>query len=212
VTLVRPKPGAAFACPALPRFGVAADQAAFIARQLSGIPVPPVQARESEERGGIPNEAGFYAWWTLSGAIPEVPPQPHPTARATDLFYVGIAPRDATSTSTIRSRVLDFHLGGNTGSSSLRQAVAALLLDSLALAPRRATKKVVLPKEDNKRLSTWFEEHLLLTWCKFPEPWSIEDLVIAVLRPPLNLAKNSAHPFYPALKTSRRRFRAAAHS
>ena len=102
------------------------------------------------------------------------------------------------------------HIGGNTGSSTFRFALASLLLTTLRLHPRRRTKKFVLDGEENARLRGWQETNLKLTWCERPNPWEIEGDVIATMKPPLNAAGNSAHPFYPTLKASRAAFRAAA--
>lgn len=48
-------------------------------------------------RRTLPDRNGVYAWWTDMQAIPGVPPQPHPREETRELFYVGIAPRDARS-------------------------------------------------------------------------------------------------------------------
>lgn len=66
----------------------------------------------------LPAKNGLYAWWTCEGAIPGVPTQPHPRDRALALFYVGIAPRDAKSSASLKSRIVKNHLVGNTGSST----------------------------------------------------------------------------------------------
>ncbi len=47
--------------------------------------------------------------------------------------HVGIAPSDAMSAATIRTRVLRNHLGTPLGSSTLRRSLAALLLGDLRM-------------------------------------------------------------------------------
>lgn len=73
----------------------------------------------------------MYTWWTERGATPGVSAQPHPSEEALELCYVGIAPRDAKSSATLEPRIVDSHLGGNTGSSTFHLALAALLIDTL---------------------------------------------------------------------------------
>lgn len=183
---------------------------AIIVEALRGNPVDLVTARKPATDGGLPPEAGFYAWWTKRESIPGVPTNPHPSTPSLDLFYVGIAPVGPTSSSNLRSRVIGNHMSGNTGSSTFRLTLAALLLDALDLHPRRAAKKVVLAADENASLSRWQEEHLSLTWCVSPDPWDGEDDVIELMAPPLNLAGNSRHPFHPTLTAARSSFRTHA--
>jgi hypothetical protein len=90
-------------------------------------PVSVVTARLPAERGGAPAVSGFYAWWLADlAALPDVPTSPHPTAQL-GLVYLGIAPKDDASAQTIRTRVLEKHLGAALGSSTLRRALAAFL-------------------------------------------------------------------------------------
>jgi hypothetical protein len=166
--------------------------------------------RASDAERGIPREPGFYAWWAATGAIKGVPPNPNPMVEGLDLFYVGISPRNARSTRNLRARVVDNHLNGNTGSSTFRLTLASLLLETLKLTPLRRGKKVILPPDQNTKLSRWQRDHLRLTWCVQPEPWLYEEGVIRTLAPPLNIATNAQHPFYVTLRAARAGFRAAA--
>lgn len=161
-------------------------------------------------RAKLPARSGVYAWWTHRGAIPGVPSQPHPREGTLELFYVGIAPRDTKSSATLKSRISENHLGGNTGSSTFRFALAALLIDTLRLTPHRSETKYVLPAAQNQALSAWQREHLKLSWVEHDAPWLIEGEIIAVLKPPLNLAGNEAHPFHSTMSGARDRFRKAA--
>jgi hypothetical protein len=181
--------------------------------QISALIRAPVEltvVRAPETEGGIPALPGLYAWWVKAGALPVVPPMPHPSAPGWNLLYIGIAPRNDLSPTTIRSRVLTQHLGGSTGSSTFRLSLAALLIDTLAFHPVRRKNDFVLPRAENVKLSEWQREHLRLTWVAQPAPWTIEPLVIAALNPPLNLDHNSAHPFHRTMTAARARFRAAA--
>lgn len=189
----------------------------YVVQRLYRVPVRPEDAKRSPLAGGLPEAAGFYAWWLVPGALPGVPSQVHPGDDThLDVLYVGIAPGYATSQQTMRSRVLNNHLGGNTGSSTFRFSLAALLLEAEGFQPTmkksKKTTKYVLSREDNRRLSNWQQVNLSLTWCEQPEPWKgeLEKRVIAAMQPPMNLAENSSHPFHRTMSAARSRFREAA--
>lgn len=182
-----------------------------VVKALYAVPVAPDVARRAPSEGGLPKRHGFYAWWLVPGSLPHVPRQPHPRDDVDlDLLYVGIAPNSATSKQTLRSRVLKNHLGGNTGSSTFRLSLAAILMDSENFQPRMTTTKYVLTRDDNHRLSDWQRSNLFLTWCERTEPWTVEGGVIATMQPPMNLADNSSHPFHRTMTAARRGFRDAA--
>jgi hypothetical protein len=127
-----------------------------------------------------------------------------------DILYVGIAPSGPGSKSTIRSRVIRNHLRGNIAASTLRLTLASLLHAELQLAPRKATKKVVLRQVENAKLSAWQQSNLLITWHAVANPWELEAGVIAELRPTLNLDDNAEDSFFAELKKLRQVFRASA--
>src|SRR5664280_3056770 len=138
---------------------------------------PTVSVAEALAEGGIPAAEGFYAWWASKKTLPEVPVYPHPN-EPWRLLYIGIAPgrdpatrRSQSPPSTIRSRVTRQHIGGNTGSSTLKLALAALLVDERGYRPRRRSKKVVLDRTENLDLTEWQKEHLRLTWAVRTTPW-----------------------------------------
>ena len=157
----------------------------------------------------LPDEPGFYAWWTKPGSIPHVPPCPHPRIPDLHLFYVGISPSGPTSRQTIRKRVIGNHMRGNTGSSTFRLTLASLLFEAKGWSPIRKTD-ALLVREENAALSTWQQQHLRIAWAPYPRPWEIEHEVIRQLQPPLNLAGNKTHPFAGELSAARRRFKDAA--
>lgn len=158
----------------------------------------------------LPAENGIYAWWTTRGTIPEVPERLHPRDETLQLFYIGIAPKDSKSSARLKSRIVGNHLGGNTGSSTFRFALAALLMDTLGFTPHLTKTKYVLPNSQNQALSAWQRQHLKLTWVEHDQPWLIEEGIIVALGPPLNLAGNASHPFHSTLSEARARFREAA--
>jgi hypothetical protein len=98
----------------------------------------------------------------------------------------------------------------DTGSSTFRYVLAALLLDELGLVPLARGEKVVLTREDNRALSHWQRDALRLSWCIRRQPWEIEDEVIALMQPPLNCAANASHPFYPRVRAARAEVRQRA--
>jgi hypothetical protein len=170
------------------------------------------QVRSPVASGGIPASHGVYAWWARKGSIPGVPPSSHPKDAGFGLFYVGIAPRNSKSRANLRSRVVGNHLSGNTGSSTFRYTLAALLLPKLVLHPFVRGKSFILPSDENRRLSSWRHENLSLTWAEIEEPWVVERQVIETLKPPLNLAENRQHSFHSVLSNARAEFRTLARS
>src|SRR4051794_25700195 len=89
-------------------------------------PLCSVREAHAAPPGGLPNAPGLYAWWVLPDAIQGIEGPDHPT-ESMQLLYVGIAPKDNDSRASVRSRVRGQHLGGNVGSSTFRQSLAALL-------------------------------------------------------------------------------------
>lgn len=183
-----------------------------VSAALATEPLSLAAALEPQDAGGLPAKPGFYAWWVGRETIVGVPHDPHSTVPELGLLYVGISPKRPGSKGLIRSRVIDHHVRGNTASSTFRFALASLLLDELKLSPRATVKKVVLDRDDNRRLREWQFDHLSLTWCERERPWEVEDDVIALMQPPLNCAANESHPFYPHVSAAREAFRAAARS
>jgi hypothetical protein len=159
--------------------------------------------------GGLPESPGLYAWWMVPGVIHGVTGPSHP-AQPFELLYVGIAPKDGQSRATLRSRIRGQHLGGNIGSSTFRQSLAALRFEAMGWTTRWSGTRAQLSPEDNRALSDWQREHLRLAWVECPRPWTIEAQVIALMQPPLNLADNASHPLYHRLKKLRSKLRDSA--
>jgi hypothetical protein len=164
-------------------------------------------AKRVPSEGGVPAVAGLYAWWSREGAIPGLPERPHPTEPTLSLLYVGISPARLASSQTLRGRVLRNHLCGNTGSSTFRFTLAALLCEPRGWSPTKRNMKYLLNDADNEELSGWQRENLALTWAVRERPWEIEAEVIAAMEPPLNLAANGKHPFAANIREARTAFR-----
>ena len=179
-----------------------------VVQVLLAEPVALSRAQLPGPQGGAPPEPGLYAWWAPKGSIPGIEGPPHPSAEL-ELLYVGIAPSRSTSKARLRSRLLGNHAGGNTGASTLRRSLAALLTDSQGYRTRWTTRTVLHP-EDETRLTEWMRAHLSLTWAVHPAPWHVEAAVIARLQPPLNQADNRAHPLYEIVRDARARWKRSA--
>jgi hypothetical protein len=174
---------------------------AAVVPALRALPRPLPEVSGPADDGGAPTEPGLYAWWSVPGSVPGITGPRHPEADL-ELLYVGIAPSRATSRATLRSRLLGNHASGNTGSSTLRRSLAALLTESQGYRTRWTSRTVLLP-EDEQRLTAWMREHLSVAWAVHPAPWEVEAAVIEALRPPLNQADNSAHPLYAVVREAR---------
>jgi hypothetical protein len=183
--------------------GVAEVQEAITA--LTATPLPLDVAKPQ-----LPKAGGLYAWWIVNNALAGVPSNKHPSADDHDLIYIGVAPHAETSASTLKSHVVGNHMRGNIAASPLRQKLAALLLEELALTPIKNGHKVTLSRQQNTQLSHWQQQHLRLTWHPTPRPWLLEPAVITALAPPLNLADNSSHPFHKTLSEARQKLQQAA--
>ena len=167
------------------------------------------EARRPPTEGGLPERAGLYAWWMTPGAIRNLKGPRHLT-EPLELLYVGIAPKDARSSATLRSRIRGQHLGGNIGSSTFRQSLAALLFEEFGWTTRWSGSRTQLSPDDNRALSVWQRDYLRLAWAEQREPWTTEGRIISLMQPPLNLAGNASHPLYRQLKAHRLRLRSSA--
>ena len=154
----------------------------------------------------VPSVPGLYAvhgsasTWRALGLGD--PPDERP-------LYVGKAEK------SLASRDVRTHFStGKTGSSTLRRSVAALLRDELDLVacPRNVSKpghfaNFGLEPASDERVSKWMLELLFLTTWSSPAGTvldEVETAVLAVLRPPLNLAKVDT-PWRRGLKAARSR-------
>jgi hypothetical protein len=164
------------------------------------------EAHRKPNDGGVPEVPGVYAWWMSAGVITGLKGPAHPTEQL-ELLYVGIAPKNAQSRATLRSRIRGQHLGGNIGSSTFRQSLAGLLFEDQGWITCWSGSRMQPVPEHNRALGEWQHDHLRLAWVERTRPWSIEARVIALLEPPLNLASNASHPLYGQLKVLRRKLR-----
>jgi hypothetical protein len=191
------------------REGHSADGAQEVAEGLRQAVRTVAEARRKPSDDGLPEQSGVYAWWMSPGAIAGVDGPSHPTEEL-ELLYVGIAPKGLESKATLRSRIRGQHLGGNIGSSTFRQSLAALLAEDRGWTARKAGSRAQLAREDNRALSAWQRDHLRCAWVEHPRPWEVEGDVIALMQAPLNLADNASHEMHGRLKALRASLRLSA--
>ena len=133
------------------------------------------------------SQCGVYGWWADHTARRLI----EDTLRtdASSLIYVGQTRR------TLATRVLDDHLNGSTGNSTLRKSLTAILMTLPAFAAEHSEPQVV---RRSPTLSAWMREHLQVAIIPV-NPELVKDAkraVIAHYDPPLN----GGRPSTPARK------------
>jgi hypothetical protein len=97
----------------------------------------------------------------------------------------------------------------NAEGSTVRMTLGCLLSDTLGIRLQRLGNRFTFGAGEAV-LSEWIGRNAFVSWTLDPEPWLLEDRLIASLDLPLNLQGNGRHPFYPILKKIRPRAKAAA--
>jgi hypothetical protein len=104
---------------------------------------------------------------------------------------------------SLRARIGGNHLAGTICGSTFRRTLAAILREPLELQlgpPGR------LERDSERRLSAWMRQHLEVAVYPFPDRdvlASLENEVLAVLDPPLNLEGMPASPIRARLRVLR---------
>lgn len=129
-------------------------------------------------------EPGVYALFLPTrGALPGI------AEPGSGALYIG-------SSSNLAQREFDTHFAaGETGFSTVRRSLGALLRDELDLKPRprgTGTSKTNytnyrFDEESERRLSEWMHEHLRVAVHGVSNPPEIEAELIGLAHPPLNL-------------------------
>lgn len=138
------------------------------------------------------------------------------THESLTLLYAGISPRTPPANGTPPSRQsllhrVRYHFRGNAEGSTLRLTLGCLLAEELDLQLRRVGSGKRMTFADGEiRLSQWLEENALVAWCIDPEPWKVEEHMIATVSLPLNLDQNQRHAFHQKLSKIRRDAKATA--
>jgi hypothetical protein len=154
----------------------------------------------------VPDGPGVYGWWFRE--IPADIDVSHCQQRdGLTLLYVGISPTrppvDGKPTQGIRKRVRYHFGGGNADSdgSTLRRTLGILLGYKLR---RIGTGKRRTFAGDEARLTQWMADNAAVSWLEHPEPWLVEDKMLAAFDLPLNGQEaNRDNAFYPELKRLR---------
>jgi hypothetical protein len=159
-------------------------------------------------------QPGLYSWWVGDiGAAQLSAGLGQPVAAG--LVYAGQA--GATSSrsgkepsATLASRIGGNHLRGRITSSTWRQSLAAILAEQLGLQ-----FGVLGRRRSEEKLSQWMFEHLSLSAHACADRVTLaalEEAVLVLLDPPLNLQGMAASPVRLALRTKRASLRGSAES
>ena len=164
----------------------------------------------------VPYDPSVYGWY-FRELPPGVPGAECVTCDGCTLLYIGIAPRPPAKNGSISSRTLRTrlrqHYSLNAAGSTLRLTLGCLLAKQLGIELRRVGSGERMTFGDGERiLSEWMSENAFVCWLEHSAPWEIEPALIRELRPPLNLAENSYHPFCAQLSEIRKHAKARARS
>lgn len=136
-------------------------------------------------------QPGLYSWWADAKAQ-ELFLRTAGGISVGRLLYVGQAgathwPSGRKSTATLKSRIRTNHIRGNLSSSTFRHTISALLREPLNL---RLAEPGKLVPEENRRVSTWIENHMRVAIVAIVDRehlGCIEQAVLDTLDPPFNL-------------------------
>tara|TARA_B100000686_G_C16524229_1_gene828857 strand:- start:201 stop:809 length:609 start_codon:yes stop_codon:yes gene_type:complete len=155
----------------------------------------------------IPKANGLYGWYF--NEIPgKTPTDNCITSDNKTLLYVGISPDKSSkpnSTQNLRKRIT-YHYRGNAEGSTLRRTLGILLTEESGYPLRRvgSGKRMTLTHDGEKWLDEWMQGNAFICWMEHDEPWTIEEDLISISHPPLNIMGNSEHPFYLTLRATRK--------
>ena len=158
----------------------------------------------------IPAVRGVYAWY-FKEPPPTVPTDGCLTKDGHTLLYVGISPKNDSSSENLQKRV-SYHFRGNAEGSTLRLTLGALLapLNDFPLRRVGSGNRMTLTHLGEQWLDGWMADNAKVCWVEHPQPWVLEDELLKSLSLPLNLQGNTHHPFFGLLGEIRRAAKAAA--
>lgn len=155
------------------------------------------------EAPDVPNEPGVYAVWFSEKAWTQL----SISSSRQGLAYIGVGDP------SLRRRYREEWRPKNSGRSSPRRTLGAVLARDLALVPRprpdrdsnRGARYYVFGTEGEARLTRWLEEHATFASYATEEAKAgdVETDLILASSPPLNLTKWS-NPLRQALRDARR--------
>lgn len=125
------------------------------------------------------------------------------------MLYVGIAPKkpyaDGRRSQTTLHQRVRYHYTGNAEGSTLRLTLGCLLTAELGIELRRVgSGKRRTFSAGEQLLSDWMSDNAFVCWTAHPEPWTLEQELIAGYDLPLNLDQNKRNVFHPELSAARR--------
>jgi hypothetical protein len=131
-----------------------------------------------------PEAPGVYAFFLRDrGALPGV------DEAADGIVYIGLS-------TNLAQREFDTHFrAGQSGFSTLRRTLGALLIADLSLKPRPRGSGASdsnyrcyrFDEAGEERLSAWMRDHLDIAVQTVADPKQLERALVALARPPLNL-------------------------
>lgn len=151
--------------------------------------------------------AGLYSWWADDDGLAVLG-----RALGADLpslIYAGQAGATTAKAgiervATLRSRICGNHLRGNAGSSTFRKTLTALLREPLDL---NLVGKDRLDQVSNEAVSKWMARHLSVATVAVRDRHllsRLEEEVLTILDPPLNLMGMRPNPLRLRIKDLRR--------
>lgn len=157
----------------------------------------------------IPKSPGVYGWY-FDAAPGGVPIDDGHRLGGRVLLYSGISPRrprdsdGRASAGHLRKRIRN-HYKGDASRSTLRLSLGSLLSGELGISLQVAKSS---PRftfgEGEQLLSEWMSVHTRVCWAEHPEPWLVEDALIATVPLKLNLDGNASGDFFMSLKAARK--------
>lgn len=132
-----------------------------------------------------PASPGIYGWWVARGAL-DVPDASYQERDGHQLLYVGISPRRAASSGTIRKRLIQ-HMTGNASQSTLRRTLGVLLTEQLGLTLGIYGGRPTFGPDGEPHITAWLHENAKVAWVVDPAPWAVEDELLGSSVLALNL-------------------------
>ena len=161
----------------------------------------------------VPDANGLYGLYFKENPA-GVPTEKCITSDDKTLLYVGISPESRhqmrddylAQTSFININTLKFHINrhyqNGWGKSPLRLALGVLLTKESGYPLRRVRKGIDMnfTRAGERWLNDWMLENAFVCCVEHEEPWTMENDLMSITRPPLNIKGNPGHPFSPTLR------------
>lgn len=175
-----------------------------LVEQLS-TPDDAIAARELPTSSRNLEESGLYSWWVDEQGAMELSEGLGVPVRS-GVIYVGQAgathrPSGKPSRNTLRSRLIAGHLDGRSEGSTFRLSLAAVLAQRLGVT-----------SQDERALTAWMKRHLSVVPVEVTDrDWlgEVEEKVLSLMDPPLNLSRLESNPLRDRLKELRRTWNAS---